>query len=90
MSCFHTTGIKTFSERSFISDLFFFFCFFPVMAAREGGDYGLAVRARCDGISADGETRQVEATVMGREMGRVGAGSKCKYRRSGEAAVNGG
>lgn len=87
MSCFHTSGIKTFSERSFISVFFFFF---PVMAAREGGDYGLAVRARCDGISADGETRQVEATVMGREMGRVGAGSKCKYRRSGEAAVNGG
>lgn len=51
------------------------------------GDYGLAVTARCDGLSAHRETRQVEATVMGREMGRVGAGSKCKYRRSGEAAV---
>lgn len=60
------------------------------MAEREGGDYGLAERSRCDGISADLETRQVEATVMGREMGRVGAGSKCKYRRSGEAPVNAG
>lgn len=48
------------------------------------------MRARGDGISADCEARQVEATVMGREMGRVGAGSKCKYRRSGEAPVNGG
>lgn len=60
------------------------------MAEREGGDYGLAVRAQCEGISADRETHQVEATVMGREMGRDGAGSKCKYRRSGEAAVHGG
>lgn len=59
------------------------------MAGREGGDYGLAARARRDGISADRERRQVEAAVMGREMGRVGAGSKCKYRRdAGERRLN--
>lgn len=78
---------KTFSEWSFITAFFFFFL--SALAGREGGDYGLAARARCDGISADRERRQVEATVMGREMGRVGAGSNCKYRRgAGERRLN--
>lgn len=48
------------------------------MTEREEGDYGLAVHARHEGISADCERRQVGAPVMGREMGCVGVGSKCK------------
>lgn len=75
-----------FHYRFFFTIMIFFL---SALAGREGGDYGLAARAWRDGISADRERRQVEATVMGREMERVGAGSKCKcWRGAGERRLN--